>query len=282
MENIMSIKHPDFIEFEIGTYCNRTCSWCPNALNSRGHEKNHVAPALWRNFLQDLATEHYQGILAIHNYNEPLLDPYVFDRIKDAREIAPEAKLVVFTNGDPLNTVVLDELKALSIHELRITLYPKENREGVLTPYALDKLFKRISMSEGDFTLTLTDRGLEYEGKQDNLNFFIIVPIVENYTNRAGSLNMSKMVVRTEPCYLPEHSVAIDYLGNFKLCCQVQDVLNDDVYNIGNIATEGFFSVWKGYKLNTIRAKLRDSDFSMLKYCSECDHSKDYSPALAA
>jgi len=278
----MNIKHPSFIEFEIGTYCNRTCSWCPNTLNSRGSEKNHVTPALWQGFLRDLAAAHYQGILAIHNYNEPLLDPNVFDRIKDARDIAPEAKLVVFTNGDPLNKVMLERLKALSIHELRITLYPKENREGALTPYVLDKLFKRINMSLSDFTLTKTERGLEYQGTQDNLDFLIIMPIIENYTNRASSVNQTKVVIRTEPCFLPEHSVAIDYLGNFKLCCQVQDVLDDDVYNIGNIGTDGFFSVWEGYKLNAIRAKLKNSDFRALKYCSECDHSKDYSPILEA
>ena len=94
---------PEFIECEIGSYCNRSCGWCPNSLNSRGHERNYISEDLWRSFLRDLQAHHYAGKLALHNYNEPLLDPYIFDRIKEARDISPLAKICIFTNGDPFS-----------------------------------------------------------------------------------------------------------------------------------------------------------------------------------
>ncbi len=276
------MKHPEFIEFEIGSYCNRTCNWCPNALNSRGHEKNHVSAKLWRSFLYDLYKHSYSGLLAIHNYNEPLLDPYVYERIGDVKNISPQTKMAIFTNGDPLNEVSLKKLTLLGIHELRVTLYPKADKIGELKDYGLDKLLKRIKMKLSDFISEDTSRGKEYRSFINDVNLLIIMPSIENYTNRGGSLVLENQFTRVEPCHLPDHSVAIDYLGNFKLCCQLQNVMGDSDYNIGNVGKDGFFTLWNSEKLERIRTQLRVSDFNTLKHCSSCDHSKDYENKQAA
>jgi len=271
------LNHPDFIEFEIGSYCNRKCDWCPNVLNSRGSEKNHVAPQLWQDFLHELNDHQYAGWLALHNYNEPLLDPNIYTRIQEVKSIAPRTKLSVFSNGDPLNKDTLDKLISLSVNEIRVTLYPKVKSNKDLITYDLKRLLARINLDKRDFKYKATHRGEEYR-IQLNLavSLFIIVPNISNYVNRGKVDAKDVKHVRVDPCHLPSHSVAIDYLGNYKLCCQVQDVLKDPDYKIGNIGEEGFFKLWHSQKMKDIQTTLKNSDFEFLDKCAACNHSKNY------
>lgn len=271
------MSHPDFIEFEIGSYCNRKCDWCPNVLNSRGSEKNHVAPQLWKSLLTELHAHQYKGFLALHNYNEPLLDPNIYSRIKDVREIAPQTKISLFSNGDPLDKESLNKLIDLSVHQIRVTLYPKVSKSQDLIAYDFQRLLKRIDMSQADFNCTSTHRGEEYRTQiNDDVSMLIIVPNIAHYVSRGNDSFTENEYIRVDPCHLPSHSVAIDYLGNYKLCCQVQDVLQDPNYKIGNIAEDGFFNLWYGEKMKDLRNTLKRSDFSLLDKCVSCNHSKEY------
>jgi len=270
---------PEFIEFEIGTYCNRSCSWCPNTLNARGNQKGYVSDTLWQSFMYELSAYHYSGWLALHNYNEPLLDPNVYRRIQEAKAISPQTKISIFSNGDPLNKVVLSTLIGLGIDELRVTLYPKKSKTGVLVAGGVGRFFNRIGVNATAFASQKTQRGLEYRGVIRGLPLLIIVPIIEHYTNRAGSVMFDEGYSRSEPCLLPTYSAAIDYQGNLKVCCQIQDVMNDPDYKVGNISDNGFFALWNSEKFKAIQEKLSESKFDVLNKCASCNHSKVYQQA---
>ena len=101
---------PDFIEVEIGTFCNRRCRWCPNGWHERGRQHDRMATRTWRRLLADLRRAEYAGWLAFHNYNEPLADPTLREKVDQARRALPRARLAVYTNGDLLDRAMLDAL----------------------------------------------------------------------------------------------------------------------------------------------------------------------------
>jgi len=103
---------PNFIEVETSTYCNRRCSWCPNSKYKRGQEKKFINFDLFTKIIADLKKINYQGQLALHNYNEPLLDPNLYKYLNIIKTQLPLVKIIIFTNGDYLYNGVLKKLKA--------------------------------------------------------------------------------------------------------------------------------------------------------------------------
>jgi len=273
------MRKPEFIEFEIGPYCNRNCRWHSNALNSSGSKKGYVSDELWHSFMHELKAHDYSGWLALHNYNEPLLGPNVYERIQDAKAISPQTKILIFSNGDPLNKNRVSTLVLLGIDELRVTLYPNKSKEGRLVNCDLNEFLNRIGVNSSELSYELTQCGMEYKGLISGMPLFIIIPIIANNTNRAGSIMFDGEYIRSESCHLPMHSAAIDYQGNLKVCSQIQDIMNDSDYKVGNISDNGFFALWNSEKFKNIQNKLNESNFYVLNKCAFCHHSKHYDPA---
>lgn len=274
-----SHPQPHFIEIEIGTYCNRVCQWCPNGWDNRGKSKKFMSQEIWRKIIFDLATEKYAGWLAFHNYNEPLADPTIFEKIKFVNEILPNAKTAIYTNGDYLNKDTSDILLDLEVKEIRITLYPKQ--KDIFVQQTDDKMLNLISYLGFDInSQNIIDgkRGREVIFKINKTNFHVILPNIKGYTDRAGSVEVKELKLsslRNQPCYLPSHSAAIDYLGNLKLCCQVYNVETpvSSTYKIGNIGLSNFWELWHSGKMKKYRMDAVKANFKTMEICQFCSHS---------
>ena len=272
----MTNSQPYFIEIEIGTYCNRECSWCPNGWDNRGKKKDFMSIKLWQKIISDLEKENYSGWLAFHNYNEPLADPTIFEKIKFINEKLPNSKTAIYTNGDYLNKEVSSKLIDLEIKEIRVTLYPKQIE--IFTQQTDDKIFNLIS--DLNFHIdkpNIVDgkRGRETKFKINQTTFHIIIPNIKGYTDRAGKVEIEELKLpstRQQPCYIPSHSAAIDYKGNLKLCCQIYDVGTSEYsdYNIGNISITNFWDLWNSDKMKNYRNNTAQRKFEIMKICQFC------------
>ncbi|WGE31004.1 radical SAM protein (plasmid) [Edwardsiella tarda] len=90
------------IEIEISSYCNRQCTYCPNARYDR-KTKAYMSDALFDSIIQQLSLIDYQGRIAFHRYNEPLADfQYLLRRIAQTKSKLPRCELTIYTNGDYL------------------------------------------------------------------------------------------------------------------------------------------------------------------------------------
>lgn len=271
--------HPAFIEFEISTYCNRHCAWCPNSMNIRGDSQRYVDAQLWHGFMVELAGARYEGWLAVHNYNEPLLAVSLLWCIETARSVSPQTPLRIYSNGDYLDWILLDKLKEAGVEQLRITLYPPRtpiSYESEQAGMRIGRFLRRLKLAEHIERVVETHRGFEVEIAVGGLTMTVTAADPLRYTNRAASLcelTANRGFSRVEPCHVPSRAAAIDVDGNLKLCCQFQDVTAPDAaaYNIGNVAGGNFWALWNGVKMARYRDMLERADFRELRKCGECD-----------
>lgn len=268
---------PGFLEVEIGAYCNRRCAWCPNGWDDRGQRTDAIAPTVWRALLDDLSAHRFRGLFAFHNYNEPLADPALFDRLADARAALPHAALELHTNGDYLDPAMLDALVDAGVAIVRVTLYPT-------TADAM----KPPDVSRIDAFLARLDRVRRGRPKQkatkleqtfdvDGLSLIVRVPKIAAYHDRAGAAPfapISDRGPRTSPCRLPFHSAAIDVHGNLKLCCHVYDSTSAEMkpYVLGNVGEVPFTELWRSPRMRALRLQLADANFDGLSACGRCAH----------
>ena len=275
----MTINQPYFIEIEIGTYCNRVCSWCPNGWDNRGKKKDFMSQELWQKIISDLGKENYSGWLAFHNYNEPLADPTIFEKIKNVNEQLPNSKTAIYTNCDYLNKETSKKLIDLEVKKIRVTLYPKQKE--IFTKQTDDKIFKLFS--ELNFSIDKPNiiekkRGRKIKFQVNKTTFHIFIPNIKCFTDRAGKIEIEELKlssIRQQPCNLPSHSAAIDYKGNLKLCCQVYDVETSEYsdYNIGSISNINFWDLWSSDKMKNYRKNALEGKFNTMKICQFCSHS---------
>jgi hypothetical protein len=268
---------PAFVEVEIGSYCNRRCPWCPNGWHDRGQQRRAMRVAVWQALLDDLARCRYRGALGFHNYNEPLADPRLFTRIRQARRALSEARLVVYTNGDLLDRPMLERLASSGADALNVTLYPPAGRAFEAPQAApLTRVARRLGLVRLGRAAD-NGRRIKQYARFGALRVLLAVPHIAHYHDRAGSVGLAALVShrpRVLPCLLPYASAAIDYHGNLKLCCHIYDSLLPDNRPcvIGNVGEQPFSRLWRSARLQRLRRQLARADFSGLPACAACAH----------
>src|SRR5690349_18554860 len=104
-------EHVELIEFETTSYCNRTCSFCPNSFIDRLSEKLTMPEATWQTILSGLRDVDYSGSVVWSRYSEPLSERRIIERIREVRRAAPAARICINSNGDYLDADYLQELE---------------------------------------------------------------------------------------------------------------------------------------------------------------------------
>jgi len=274
-----AVSLPNFVEVETDSFCNRTCQWCPNSWSRRGRQHKYISNQVWFAILDDLCKVRYQGWFAFHNYNEPLADPLIFQRISQARNRLNDAKLTIYTNGDYLTIETLNKLMLMQVDELRVTLYPrKKDTFNEPTKEKILSFLNKLRISTAHINILNNIRRLETHINVETTALHIIVPRIRSYTHRGGSVPLNPLALkepRVNPCFLPFLSAAIDYHGNLKLCCQIYDTTQPEnrTYIIGNVAECGFLNLWFSEKMNVYRQKVATANFVGLNACRYCSHN---------
>lgn len=268
---------PHFLEVEIGTYCNRRCAWCPNGWHERGQSRLTMPRGVFSGLVENLGAHGFSGWFAFHNYNEPLADPALLDRLREARAALPAAKLDIHTNGDFLDAPLLEALRAAGLDALQVTLYPQG--EAVFEPPHPARLAAFLSKLGITRKGRLEDRPSKIERtvRVGRLALSVRLPRVERYNDRAGSVGLVGLrtpTPRIAPCSLPTRSAAIDVHGNLKVCCHIYDAAEPAMapYVMGRLSDAPFTALWNGERMRAVRAQLAQADFAGLPACANCSH----------
>lgn len=270
---------PGFIEVEIGTFCNRRCAWCPNGWHDRGLERHStsMADATWHALLDDLSAHAFHGWFAFHNYNEPMADPRLFERLAQARQALPRAKLEVHTNGDFLTAKSVLALAAAGCSLTRVTLYPSNER--AMEPPDEDRLHRFLArLGKASQARVVKTSKLEHRVRHGEMELVVRLPRIDHYVDRMGSVRFEPLArpgARTTPCWLPFHSAAIDVHGALKLCCHVYDSTTPSSapYVLGNVGETSFVKLWRSRRMETLRRSLARAAFEKLPACASCHHA---------
>ena len=264
---------PQYVEIETSSLCNRSCQWCPNHYLTRSRELKHMEWALFKKVIGELESEDYGGKIALHNYNEPLLNKRLFLELDYVKKHLPASKPRIYTNGDMLSSSSFLRLIGIPLLYLRITLYQPLS-PGPEEAYKYIKRWleqRRISMYDWQFCRHRNGFGAYLESNQAQVQ--IVVPDISLFNYRGGSVPVNEDYDRKNPCYMTEHSASVDFNGNFKMCCNVVPELSQhQQYIVGNVSKRSFLSMWHDERMQEWRQYQQESDWSSSPICRHCRH----------
>ena len=245
---------PSIVELSPSGTCNRTCVFCPRSDPAYPDVEEFMSLELTEKLSTQLAAIEFSGLVIFSGFVEPLLDKKIYDHLALFRKQLPTARIEIVTNGDVLNEERLGRLFASGLSTLLISVYDsKEDADR------FEKMCRSIGLQddqfvirnrylpqEQDFGITMNNRA----GMMDNAEF------------KRSSLNEPLV----KPCFYPNYSFFMDYLGDVLLC--PHDWGKKMV--VGNMHRQDFMEIWFSKLLMTIRHRLNDADRNF-KPCNVCD-----------
>lgn len=253
------------VEIEISSLCNRKCGYCPQSMINR---KRELFPLdKFRGIIEELKEIRYAGGLAFHQFNEPLLEyDHLCKCIKIAKEVIPDIRLELYTNGDFIDKDKFKELKEMGINRLVITcqLNKDEKWTKELGKAKVKEVLNRLNihkkiilnqnsaeMKESnyrEFVYKLKEFG--YSGVK-NYPFKLQIRSVDYYnegSTRMGYLNNNADRDRnpcTYYCYSLMHGIHVSYKGNVYMCCDCcEDVEGVERFRIGSVYDEPIYDLF--------------------------------------
>lgn len=230
-ENIL--KYTNRVSIELSNLCNYADihKKCPLNLVT---EPTILPAKIVYGVLDTLKHNDFQGIIAYHTYNEPLIDPRLFKFIEYTHDACPKSEIYICTNGFYLNQILLDELVDSGVSKIHVSAYSKSE-------------FKRLSKLKSSISfdvemMKLDDRLHLYETKENNTK---------------------------NPCYAPLNEIIIAREGCISLCCLDWQRL----YTYGNLYEQTLEEVIRSGELHAVYKRLSKGE-RFLPICKKCGWSR--------
>ncbi len=268
------------IELAISSYCNRRCRYCPNYLVDRYSTEHLMSDSLFDNILKQLCKINYSRNFTIHRYNEPLANKYnALLRISQIRELLPQAKILVYTNGDYLDKFLVTMLADFGVDTIHATLHLK-NQFSLFDEYK-EMLAQRVSALNICFDLVENPDDHSCRAVASYSGMKIDYQIVDFWAkknngamrayDRGGAIG-NKGFFRMEPCLMPFVQLQIDYDGTLLPCCNIHPQLEKHKqYVLGKLTdTSNIFVEWTSMEYVRWRQHLITFDLKKSP-CTHCD-----------
>lgn len=180
---MFNLSKTSLLSFEISDKCNLMSAHdkCPINKRCYSNKKNHLDKQSIIDIVISAKKLGFNGMVAFHYYNEPLLNKDLIEEIINA---LPNTKFLLWTNGLLLDRTVENNELLSKIKKVCITCYDRKDMHFF---EALSSYYKNIEI----FDWELDDR-------------------LEIY-NKTTRNDLS--------CKRPFFEIPIDYYGNIHLCC---------------------------------------------------------------
>ena len=218
-------RNVTLVELEPHAYCNRTCSFCPNAIIDRLTVKTRLDRGLYERVLRDLQAIEYAGVLRFARYSEPLADAHIYEMLAMARRALPRATIDLISNGDFLTPARVRTLRDAGLTILRVSVYM---RKGVpWTPEAardeIERLGRRVGIMPRWSAATAASVGavFPYDGLEIVAFSHDFDEIGYDRGQLLGDLT-DEAYVRRSPCFMVFSNVTVDFDGKVMPCCNLR------------------------------------------------------------
>ena len=275
------LTSPTWITFETNTTCNSNCIMCPRSSLTR--KLAFMDMTVFKTIVDKLAEVKSIKQICLNGFGEPLLDPYIFERV-DYIKSKMDVPVMFFTNGSMLKRRA-EELLNSKVDEINIsfngtekeynkvmrTLDFKETRDGILyfinERKRLGKTTPRVYMScvyvSPDFDKEQFKK--DWEGIVDSI---FLMP-----AERWGDIEQDKDIPfvpqpykeKSWACRRIWDNMWISCEGNVHLCCHDYD----GKYIMGDLRTQSIDEIWNSERFKKIRQMHLDGNFS-LPICKGC------------
>ncbi|OPX84713.1 MAG: S-adenosyl-L-methionine-dependent 2-deoxy-scyllo-inosamine dehydrogenase [Pelotomaculum sp. PtaB.Bin104] len=234
------------VEIETTTICNRKCSYCPNFTVGRPEEL--MDEKVYYKIIDSLKRYGYKKMISPHFYGEPLTDSRLPKLMSYTKKNLPEAKIVLFTNGDLLTINKFLELKDAGVDFFRISQHSKQLPRNVLETIQ----YIRASFTNSNDILQV-------------VNYYDMYHKNKIMENRGGLVK-----VRTRKQHYCDYvnNMIFDYQGNAIICCN--DYKSSIIF--GNIKENEVVEIWNDKNYVKIR-NLISNGFWPYQICKICKES---------
>ncbi|WGE30844.1 radical SAM protein (plasmid) [Edwardsiella tarda] len=214
------------IEIEISSYCNRQCTYCPNAHYDR-RTKAYMSDALFDSIIQQLSLIDYSERIAFHRYNEPLADfQYLLRRIAQTKEKLPRCELTIYTNGDYLTKKTVSALENSGVDVVIATSHYKNSIAFTQQKdHTLKKIIKlstpfKIDLDDDTQLTVLIDSPMKFYWRCVNY-LAEVAPGQRVASDRCGANDFKNKRKRTAACLIPFSEMQISYQVYVLPCCNI-------------------------------------------------------------
>ncbi len=275
------------VEFQIETtnYCNAHCSFCPNATLRR--ERRVMDMQMFGDILDKIEEEEIPvKRFYLHINGEPLLDPFLADRVSLCKERFPAAAVEITSNFSLADKTLMKSLIDSGLDKIIISLNSLDpalyHRTMGLDYYRTHKNFddflklreelkSDIEVAVSLVTLSLDDKTVEefkekYEGIAEVrvmcLGQWVNEDVPDNIAQSRNGLR------RVGSCPLLYHTVNILSNGDYALCCfDAEGIIHRNIYD-GKI-----LDIWASGVFEQIRKYQRKSGRTN-KECFNCSFNE--------
>jgi cyclic pyranopterin phosphate synthase len=232
------------VEIEVGSRCNRACSYCPVALNPRPPVPARMSDQVYLRVMQRLADVGFAGRLSYHLYNEPLLRKDLPRLVAIAHSWLPEALQILNTNGDLLTDERYNTLRQAGVDYFYVTRH-----------------------SGGDFP----QRPFQIVQTGQDL-------ILTNRGGTVAQVPLPSLSARKTPCFAPSEMLIVTVTGDVMLCYEDAE----RAHIMGNLMLTPLPEIWYSKSFTEHRERLSRGDRTVEAMCLRCSNVSHSSPGLSA
>ncbi len=275
---------PAQLVFMVTNLCNADCIMCPH---KKFREMNYDAVKtmpieLYTKTLRD-AKDFVKQI--IFTGGEPLLDPHLFERVRYAKEMAPQATLLLFTNGtllhknDNIQKLLLSPLDSITVS---LDAASKEDYESVRLQLSYQRLIDNIKSLYSKkreigakqlirfSVLALKANEKSHRAFFKEMKDYADVLELNNPHNFAGLVDVEVKYAYTSkkrfPCYYLWSRMTVPPDGLISLCGY--DFIKEHV--VGSLYDKTVMEIWNDEAFRHARNFHLQGKYSNIKMCKEC------------
>jgi MoaA/NifB/PqqE/SkfB family radical SAM enzyme len=217
------------VTIETSSFCNRRCPWCGNSFIDRHTTNRHMDDNLYMDILQQLKEFNYTRLIVFHLYNEPLADPLIFQRLRQAGEILPASPLLLHTNGDYLNSEMAARLEESGLNRMVVMAYPDKDEPFEAIPIE-ERIKKKIDaigldLDFADAPATYYEGAVSRSAKFRGMEIRVMAfDVLKNGVDRGGTVKIegARRQKRASACRRPFIHLEIDHGGRMLPCCHLR------------------------------------------------------------
>ena len=203
-----------YLEFELNNQCQYTHEhkWCPRSvLGDQPYQE--LSTKIIIDVMKQFSD--FNGSVYFSNYNEPMLDQRIYDLIQQAKELMPNCRVQMFTNGIGMDVGTGLNLFNSGLDILRMSAYSKMEYARLVS--VLQELKNKVNNY-----IEVDDRTYAgWLGHDERLKIY------------------DRILNCTEPCYMPIQYFMICCNGNVIPCfddwkqfCVIGNIYNDKIDDI--------------------------------------------------
>jgi MoaA/NifB/PqqE/SkfB family radical SAM enzyme len=199
----------------------------------------HLPGSIVRHVLDVLGEHGYASEINFHQYNEPLIDPRLFEFIRYARARCPDAKIVLVSNGGYLSRQLAEELREAGLSGIWVTPYGSQEDKAAVRDWITNEIEPVFPGMANYFRWRLDDRLCIYDRDEQ---------------------------VDRGNCYAPYSTIVITRDAEWALCCRDWK----RTVTFGSLREQHFEDLLRSPEARQVYEALSHGDRSVLDVCRRC------------